>query len=197
MSNKIKAVKQSLLMSQSCLFGFLIICSLLKPHVMVVNGGVSNFGKYKFTVVLYVLGFLLDIIFLLKATQQIRQFNEQYRNLVWFIGILAGLTFLVLISTFPRYLSPVYSTIHDDFGIALYGYEFLLSIWLVSKIKTRLSSLALTIEIIGSLLALLSILKVIHFLYIGQFIGAAGFAVLLVFIFPKLFDLVSNSKTVF
>lgn len=196
MADNIKAVKQSLLISQSCLFGFLIICSFLKPHVVVINGGVSNFGKYKLTVVLYVIGFLLDIIFLLKAAQQIRHFDEKYRYLTWLIRVLAGLTLLVLISTFPRYLSSIYSTIHDDFGIVLYGYEFLLSIWLVVKIKIRLSELALTIEAMGSLIALFSILKVIHFLYIGQFMGAAGFSILLVFIFPNLFNLVSKTEVI-
>ena len=192
MTDRIIDIKQSLLLSQVSLFGFLIICSLLKPHVVVINGGASNFGKYKLTVGLYILGFLLDIFFLLKSAQQIKQLDDKYRYLVWTIGILAGLTTLVFISTFPRFLSPIYSTIHDDFGIVLYGYEFLLSIWLVTKIRTRLSFLALIIETSGSLIALFSILKVIHFLYIGQFIGAAGFAILLVFIFPTLFGLISK-----
>ena len=189
MTGKIKAIKQSLLMSQVCLFGFIIICCFLKPHIVFINGGVSNFGKYKLTIGLYLLGFLLDIILIWKAAQQIDKLSHNYYRLVWIFRILAGLTLIVLISTFPRYLSSIYSTFHDDLGILLYSYEFLLSVWLVIKIKTRLSELFLAIETIGSLIGLFSILKIIHLLFIGQFIGAAGFGILLVVIFPTLFEL--------
>jgi len=192
MSVKVSQIRQSLFLSQLSLFGFLIICSFLKPHVIAINGGVSNFGKYKVTVVLYVLGFLLDIIFLWKASSQIASLKNSHYQLSWLLQILAGLIFLVLVSTFPRYLKTIYSTMHDDLGIALYGYEFLLSIWFISKIRTHLSISLFMAELLGSIIGLLSILKVIHFLYIGQFIGAAGFGALMVVVIPAILELLPD-----
>jgi hypothetical protein len=48
--------------------------------------------------------------------------------------------------------------------------------------------LFLSIESFGSIVGLLSILKTIHFLFFGQIIGAIGFALLLVVIFPSILD---------
>jgi hypothetical protein len=157
-----------------------------------INGGVSNYGKYKQTVALYVLGFLLNIVFLWRASNQIVKLKNSNHSIRLLLQILAGLTLLVLISTFPRYLKTIYSTIHDDFGIALYSYEFLLSIWFILKIRTRLSVSLFTVEFLGSFIGLLSILKVIHLLYVGQFIGAAGFGALMVLIFPAILELLPN-----
>jgi hypothetical protein len=189
---KVSQIQRSLLLSQLSLFGFLIICSILKPHVVAINGGISNFGKYKMTVVLYVLGFLLDIAFLWRASSQISKLKDSHCQLSWLLQILVGIIFLVLISTFPRYLKTIYSTVHDDLGIALYGYEFLLSIWFISKIRTRLSISLFIAEFLGSIIGLLSILKVIHFLYIGQFIGTAGFGALMVVVIPAILELLPD-----
>ena len=191
MPAKINQIKQSLLLSQLFLFGFLIICSFIKPHIVVINGGVSNFGKYKSTVFLYSLGFLLEIGLLWKAAHQTATLGRRYRNLSWLLKMLSGLSLLVFISTFPRYLSSVYSIIHDDIGIILYAYEFLLSIWFVIKFLRPLTILLLVLESVGSMIGLLSILKIIHFLFFGQFIGAVCFGALLVYVFPLLIDRVA------
>jgi hypothetical protein len=44
------------------------------------------------------------------------------------------------------------------------------------------------IEIGGSFIGLLSVLKVLHLLYWGQMIGGGGFALVLVTIFPRLIE---------
>src|ERR1019366_2049847 len=92
----------------------------------------------------------------------------------------------VLLSTFPRHHSLAYSEIHDDLGIALFAYEFVLSVWIVVKRHSLAASLMLLTEAIGSIIGLLSILEIIHFLFIGQLIGAAGFGLLLATIFPAI-----------
>ena len=184
MPNKLMQIKQNLLLSQSSLFGFLILCSLLKPQVVKDNGGVSNFGKYKLTIAFYILGFLLEIILLWIAGNRLAKLSKYFRNYSWLIKFLSVLTLLVFISTFPRFISNIYAMIHDDLGIALYSYEFLISFWLVVATRKWLAGIWLAIESAGSLIGLLSILKIIHLLFVGQFIGTFSFGVFLVYIFP-------------
>ncbi|HUC96033.1 MAG TPA: hypothetical protein VMR76_03735, partial [Candidatus Saccharimonadia bacterium] len=106
------------------------------------------------------------------------------------------LNFLVLISTFPRHFSFTFSDIHDDLGIALFAYEFFISIWFVLRLKTIQSVSLLILEILGSLIGLLSIIKIIHFLFIGQMIGALGFGLLLVSCLPNIITIdITKNKT--
>jgi hypothetical protein len=188
MAEKIKQIKRLLIFSQVSLFGLLIFCSLLKPQVVKGNGGVSNFGKYRLTVIFYILSFLLEMIFIWLAAYRIAILGAKYRYFSWLLKFLASLVLLVLISTFPRYISNIYSIVHDDLGIALYGFEFIASIWFVIKTKLHSAVYLLIIESAGSMIGLLSILKITHLLYIGQFIGALGFGLLLILAYPLILD---------
>jgi hypothetical protein len=110
----------------------------------------------------------------------------------YFLIILAVLELLVLISTFPRHLSWTYSVIHDDIGIILYSYQFLLSIWIVLKLKKFRIILFFLIEFVGSMIALLTINKFFHLLFVGQMISSVGFGILLSISIPVIVE--ANSK---
>ena len=181
-------IKHYLWLSQILLFSLLIVCCLIIPSVVIRNGGVSNFGNHLSTIVPYILGFSLSIIFLCIAAYTLLKLNNNLWRMACLLLILGLLNLLVLLSTFPRHSSWTYSDIHDDIGIVLYAYEFLVSVWIVLKIKTSKSLLFILIEAIGSIIGLLSILKIVHFLFIGQFVGALGFGLLLVTIFPVIIE---------
>ena len=144
--------------------------------------------NYMQLIVFYILGFLLEIILVWTAARQVAKISVNYRYLCWLLMFLAGLTFLVLISTFPRYISNIYSIIHDDLGIVLYGYEFILSIWFVIKTKLVITVWLLIVESAGSIIGLLSILKIIHLLFVGQFFGALAFGIMLIIAYPLILN---------
>jgi hypothetical protein len=178
-------VTRCLWISQIALWSLLVLCSAIAPSVVSSDGGVSNFGNRLTTVVPYTLSFSLSALFLCVAAAALARVHphQQWSALV-LVGI-AVLDLLVLVSTYPRHINLSYSEIHDDLGIALFSYEFVYSIWLVVRWWHRGAALLFSIEVGGSLVGLLSILKVVHLLYYGQVIGGIGFGLLLVRVFPR------------
>jgi hypothetical protein len=180
-------LKRYLWLSQLSLFSLLIVCTLIIPSVASSNGGVSNFGNHSSTIVLYILAFALCSGFLLMSARILTK-DKVNKVIGYILIVLALLELLVLVSTFPRHLSWTYSVIHDDIGIALFGYQFLISIWLVLKLKKIKNILLFLVEFIGSLIALLTILKLFHLLFIGQMIGSVGFGILLAMSLPAIIE---------
>ena len=158
------------------------------PSVAIKNGGVSNFGNHVSTVVPYVLAFLLNVVFIYLASRAILKLGSRLAYIARALMLLSVLTLIVFISTFPRHYNFTYSDIHDDLGIVLYSYEFLISVWIVMKRPTAMAKALLSMQAIGSMVGLLSALKVIHFLFLGQIVGAAGFGLLIGIILPKVIE---------
>jgi hypothetical protein len=154
--------------------------------VVITNGGVSNFGNYRSTVILYVAGFSLCIIFLCQAAWLL--FQASLRKGAVLIVLLSILILAVLLSTFPRHISYGYSELHDYLGIALYQYELGLSIWFIARFPNRFNVLTFIVEVIGSLVGLLSIVKVIHFLFVGQIIGGIAYGILFIRVLPAIIE---------
>lgn len=166
-------------MSQAILFITMLLCVLIMPNVAAREGGVSNFGNHASTVSLYSLGFLANIVFLYMAARLIVRYTGQ-------VGVSVGLkllslgTLVVFLSTFPRYLGAIYSDAHDLLGIILYGYYFSISVWVVVTVKrSTLLGTLLVIQTIGSIVGLLSALKIVHALFIGQLVASFAFGGLL------------------
>ena len=179
-------VTRSLWISQIALTSLLALCSCIAPSVVSSDGGVSNFGNRLTTVVPYTLSFSLSVLFLTFAAAALVRVRPDRK---WYGLTLVGvavLDLLVLVSTYPRHINLSYSELHDDLGIALFAYEFVWSIWLVIRGWGREAAGLFSIEVGGSLVGLLSILKIVHLLYYGQIIGAIGFGLLLVRVFPRI-----------
>ena len=179
-------VTRSLWISQIALTSLLALCSCIAPSVVSSDGGVSNFGNRLTTVVPYTLSFSLSVLFLTFAAAALVRVRPDRK---WYGLTLVGvavLDLLVLVSTYPRHINLSYSELHDDLGIALFAYEFVWSIWLVIRGWGREAAGLFLIEVAGSLVGLLSILKIVHLLYYGQIIGAIGFGLLLVRVFPRI-----------
>lgn len=181
-------LKIYLWLSQLSLFILLIVCTFIIPGVASSNGGVSNFGNHSSTIVLYILAFSLCSGFLLISARILVR-DKANQIVGYLLIVLALLELLVLISTFPRHLSWTYSVIHDDIGIALFGYQFIISIWFVIKLNNLKTTLVFLVEFIGSIIALLTIMKFFHLLFIGQMIGAVGFGILLAVSVPAIVEI--------
>jgi len=177
-----------LIISQLSIFILLSICSLIIPSVARTNGGVSNFGNYPSTVGLYSLGFSLCVLFLWLAADNILSKSLKFKKIAYVIFLIGLLYLMVLLSTFPRHLSFAYSRVHDYLGIVLFVIEFFMSIWLIIRKHTNIGILIFSLEIIGMLIGLLTILKFVHLLYIGQTIGSIGFGLLIIIYLPTVLN---------
>ncbi len=181
-------LRRALWSSQIVLSSLLVLCSLMTPSVVSSDGGVSNFGNRTLTVVPYSAGFSLSALFLCVAARQIARLLPGQIWAPTVLVVIAVVDLFVLASTYPRHLSVTYSEIHDDLGIALFAYEFVLAAWLSLRTWRYSTALCLVVQIGGSLLGLLSVLKVLHLLYWGQMIGGLGFAALLATAFPRIVE---------
>jgi len=184
----VQRLKRNLWLSQINLFGWLIICSFLASSVVTKNGGVSNYGNHYSTVVFYSIAFIADIVYLDLAAESLMMLGKQFKYLSRYFSLLCAITLVVFISTFPRRFGVIFTDIHDNISIALFDYELLLAIWLAFK-RPKLDTFGyLLVMVSGSLVALLSAIHKIHLMFVGQMLGALGFALLLVLILPKVIE---------
>lgn len=184
-----KELKKYLLYSQISLFLFLAICTLIIPRVAIKEGGVSNFGNHLSTFVLYIFGFLAEAFFIYLAGLKINKMNKNLKYIAHGLMALSYLIIIVLISTFPRHFSFTFSELHDYLGVILFFYQFLIALWILKNQFTFENTVFILVQSIGSIIGLLSILKYIDLLYVGQIIGAIGFGLILVLGLPDVISL--------
>lgn len=177
--------KRYLLLSQINLFAWLLLSSALASSVVLENGGVSNYGNHYNTVIFYSIAFLTSSIYVYLAAESLILLDRRFKHLARYLNILCVLLLLVFVSTFPRRFGVIFSDIHDNVSKALFGYEFLLALWLVYKRPTLNTVGYFSIMTIGSLIGLLSSMHVLKLMFVGQMVGALGFALLLVLVLPK------------
>lgn len=177
--------KRYLWLSQVNLFGWLLFASVLASSVVFKNGGVSNYGNHYNTVIFFSIAFLADAIYLYLAAESLMLLNRKFKYLVRYLNLLCALVLLVFVTTFPRKFGVVFSDIHDNISIFMFGYEFLLALWLVYK-RPRLQTISfMLIMAVGSLTGLASSLHMVNLMFVGQMMGTLGFALLLVIVLPK------------
>ncbi len=177
--------KRYLWLSQVNFFAWLLISSILASSVVFKNGGVSNYGNHYSTVPFYSIAFLAAAIYLYLAAESLILLNKRFKYLARYLSILCVLLLLVFVSTFPRRFGVIFSDIHDNVSKLLFGYEFLLALWLVFKRPASDTIVYMLIMTVGSLVGLLSSIHLLNLMFVGQMIGALGFALLLVFVLPK------------
>jgi hypothetical protein len=177
--------KRYLWLSQVNLFAWLTLSSVLASSVVFRNGGVSNYGNHYNTVVFYSIAFLAGAIYIYLAAESLMLLNKRFKYLARYLNILCFLLLAVFFTTFPRRFGMFFSDIHDNVSKVLFGYEFLLVIWLVLK-RPKLETLIYTLIMVsGSLIGLLSSMHILNLMFVGQMGGALGFALMLVFVLPK------------
>ena len=157
----------------------LALCALLDPHVALSEGGVSNFGNHVATAPLYVVSFAGNALVLLGAARFVAASLPRAGPITLGLRVVASLEMVVLASTFVRRFSFTWSIVHDDLGVAQFAAAVVLAVAIVAR-WPRLDALAyLAAQVAGSLLGLLSALRIVHVLFWGQVIGSLGFALVL------------------
>lgn len=158
---------------------------MLLPSVLENNGGASNFGNRLPAAIPYALAFILSSLFLLLAASRLSQLGRATRHQAQLLIAVAALDLLVLITTFDRKANEIYYLTHDYLGVALFAYELFLSAWIFSRARSVVLVLWISVEAAGSLLGLLSLMEVLHLLFVGQMVGAIGFSLVLTNGFPR------------
>lgn len=181
----VQKFKRYLWLSQINLIAWLLVASVLASSVVFTNGGVSNYGNHYNTVLFYSFAFLGGAIYIYLAAESLLLLNRRFKLLARYLSVLSALLLLVFVTTFPRRFGVIFSDIHDNVSKLLFGYEFLLAIWLTVK-RLRPDTLAyLSVMVAGSLIGLLSSMHKLNLMFVGQVVGELGFSLLLVFVLPK------------
>jgi uncharacterized membrane protein len=171
------------LLSQLCLNGFLLVCTLLMPQFLFERdeGGVSNFGVHALTVVPFSLAFGLGGALLLLAVRGIpRRSKTRQRELQSVLSLLGALLFLVLVTTYPYKVNRFFDNLHIAAAILLFVAELAAGAWFAVSRNDTLNLTLFAVQIVGSLAALLTLAGVLHVLFVAQLLAGLSFGALLV-----------------
>ncbi len=154
----------------------LALCALLDPHVALSEGGVSNYGNHVATAPLYVVSFGGNALGLLAVARALPGVVARARALVLGLRAVAALELVVLATTFVRRYAFTWSLVHDDLGVAQFAAAAAVAVVIVARWPRPCALAFLGVQVAGSLLGLLSALRIIHLLFWGQVVGSLGFA---------------------
>jgi hypothetical protein len=173
------SVVGALARGQASFLGCLAICFGLVPSYLHSEGGVSNYGTLRRTVVFYSLAFGLADFFTGSAAYRLHQ--QRKTALASWLYVLAGLLVAVLLSTYPYKLNGAFRLVHELVGINLFIFETSFSAWLcLGLARSWQHLLMLLVFVVGAFISFITLLGLTHLLFVGQAITAVAFAVLLI-----------------
>jgi hypothetical protein len=155
------------------------LCVVLRPgFVLKVNeGGVSNYGVHVKTAVPYYLALTVAAVGAYLAATRARDSMELPQRLRALLLCYATLIVLTLASTFAYTLDKPQRDLHVGVGIVLTVFEILASLWMY---RERRGDLGLVlVQLAGVVVAALTIVGLVHLLFVSEIVTGASFAVLL------------------
>jgi hypothetical protein len=169
--------------SQCCLFFFWAVCIALEPRFLLERdeGGLSNFGVHARTVVPYSLAFLLPALLIARAALAIDEVDTTARRFRRILLALAWLLLAVLVSTYCYKLNVELRDLHIGVAIAMLCFETAASAWIALAVTGRLvDRVLLGVQVAGLVIAALTLVGVLHLLFLAQLVTSAAFGALLV-----------------
>ncbi len=182
-------VVKLLLISQIVLVLAIIICTALLPQFLFSTdqGGVSNYGVNTETVVPFTLGFIgCGVLICLGAFALPKDARHQssFRAALLLVG---GLCLLVAVTTYTYKINAFFDNLHVFSTQALFLAEVPLAMWFALElVKSTLSRYLLIAFFFGFLLAVLTLLGMIHLLFIAEILTTFSFGALMVLAARKL-----------
>lgn len=171
------------LLGQVSLFGFLLVCLLLKPHFLFESneGGISNYGLYARTIIPYTLAFGLGGLFTVRAALALPENTDHYQALKITLGVLGLLLIVAMFSTYPYKLNAVFNDTHKYTSVLLTFLEVALGVWFAVFLAPNAKNLMiLSLQLLGFLTGLLTYFGAIHILFIAEMVTGLAFGALLV-----------------
>ncbi|MGD0054476.1 MAG: hypothetical protein ABSC34_03440 [Acidimicrobiales bacterium] len=162
---------------------FLVVCVALHPgFVFKANeGGMSNYGIHIKTAAPYTLALGLPALLSYRAARLIGEPDPMARRFQRFLRAYSLLLALTLLSTYIYSLNEALRDVHVVVGAALIILETGGGVWMYTMPSHRRGDgLILTILLVGFVLAALTIVGVLHILFVTQVVTGGAFAFLLV-----------------
>lgn len=173
--------------SQVSFFGLLVVCFVLEPTVITSNLGISYYGNHKLTIIPYLLGLLLTSYFIIKAARALPRTSRAFNAMAEALIALALLIIGVLIT--PYSVTTLFDRAHVLASGILFVIELALAIWLVvMTYRDWVSLTLLLVQVIGALIAMVSLVTSIELMLTGQVITQLAFGLLLIRAFGQLIE---------
>jgi hypothetical protein len=159
---------------------FIGLCVVLHPgYVIRANeGGISNYGVHLKTVVPYSLALLLPAGLTYRASRHLDVSSEPRRHLCTVLRFYSGLIFFTLLTTYTYKIDTTFRDVHVGVGVVITIFELGASLWMYRVLRTLV--VLLFFELVGFVLATLTIFGALHLLFATQVISGVAFAILLV-----------------
>ncbi len=164
--------------SQLALAVSLLLCAVLAPEVSLweKQGGISNYGTMRETIVIFSLGFWACSLLLLRAAAKVK--SARFKKA---LIILASSTIVLVLSTYPYKINTFFENLHIAIAFGLILFQQAIALYLAKWNRyDRVSSVFLSIQFVSIIFGLLTFFDVKNILFTAQVVGGIGFGGLLI-----------------
>jgi Na+-transporting NADH:ubiquinone oxidoreductase subunit NqrD len=168
---------------QICFGLFIAICVALHPGFVLKwnEGGMSDYGSHIETALPYTLALLGLAEFSRRAASLYRQSDRTTRRLRRVLYFYSAIVLVMLVSTYVYTLNFTLRDFHFGFGTILILFEVSSSVWMFLLFRRLVwDGIFLIMQIVGSVLCLITIVGVLHVLFFAEMLTGAGFAGLII-----------------
>jgi len=168
---------------QICFGLFIVVCVALHPGFVLKwnEGGMSDYGSHLETALPYTLALFGLAEFSRRAASLYRQSDRTTRRLRRVLYGYSAIVLIMLVSTYVYTLNLALRDFHFGFGTVLIIFEVTSSMWMFSLFRRFVwDGVFLTMQIVGSVLCLVTIVGALHVLFFAEMLTGAGFAGLII-----------------
>jgi hypothetical protein len=168
---------------QICFGLFIAVCVALHPGFVLKwnEGGMSDYGSHLETALPYTLALLGLAEFSRRAASLYRQNDPVTRRLRRVLYAYSAIVLVMLGSTYVYTLNLLLRDFHFGFGTVLILFEVASSVWMFQLFRRFVwDGIFLGMQIVGSVLSLVTIVGALHVLFFAEMLTGAGFAGLII-----------------
>lgn len=168
---------------QICFGLFIAVCVALHPGFVLKwnEGGMSDYGSHIETALPYTLALLGLVEFSRRAASLYRESDRTTRRLRRVLYFYSAIVLVMLVSTYVYTLNFTLRDFHFGFGTILILFEVSSSVWMFLLFRRLVwDGIFLIMQIVGSVLCLITIVGVLHVLFFAEMLTGAGFAGLII-----------------
>ena len=168
---------------QVCFVLFIFVCVAIHPGFVLKRneGGMSNYGVHIETALPYTLALLGLAGFSRRAAVLLRHDGPSVRRLRRILNAYSVIVFIMLLSTYVYTRNLTLRDFHFGFGTVLILFEVASSLWMFRLCRRYFwDDVFLFMQLVGSILCLVTIVGALHVLFFAEMLTAAGFAGLII-----------------
>jgi hypothetical protein len=145
------------------------------------EGGMSDYGTHIKTAVPYTLALLFLALYSYRAALLYRRDDNRTKGLRALLTAYSAVVFSVLLSTYFYSLNSVLKDLHFAFGTALIVVVGVGSWWMYQKWPQSIGvGVVLFIQLVADVLSLLTVVGMLHLLFLSEILANVAFAAILI-----------------